>query len=417
MSKEIYIGVGDKAKKITDFYIGVNGQTKKVIKAYIGVNGQAKEFYSYKKNHIYGVVSTTTSKMTRTDDAKSFVDPSPAVGTGTGSSPFDSLMPWSGMVVETIGKNTLVKIPKYWYKWSIDNGKLALRISDGPDDGFYVSPAHADRGDGTGERDYVYIGRYKSTGDNYYSVSGGDVYNANIDGSTPQPVTERTKIQSFGTGYYVQDYAMFWTVRMLYLVEFANWDPQELIGIGTRGQKIEKTGLADNLKYHTGTIKTNKIEVGAGVQYRYIQDLWAATDEWIDGIILDYKIKNGNYPAIKINKNPKNHSNLTSYTTIGYYPIESQGGIYAYTIPSVSGFQWAIFPSSTSQYDGLNQCYVPNYAWQGKDSGTSYFTTNYVSTGTNAINDVYVNKVYGLFSFDPDNDPFFAGRVRIMYLP
>lgn len=42
----MYIGTGNKAKKIKNFYIGVGNQAKKVKKAYIGVNGKAKLFYS-----------------------------------------------------------------------------------------------------------------------------------------------------------------------------------------------------------------------------------------------------------------------------------------------------------------------------------------------------------------------------------
>ena len=37
---------------------------------------------------------------------------------------------------------------------------MKLQIADKATPGFHVSPAHADRGDGKGERDIVYIGRY-----------------------------------------------------------------------------------------------------------------------------------------------------------------------------------------------------------------------------------------------------------------
>lgn len=45
MAKKLYIGVGNKAKKVKQLYIGVNGKARKVKKAYIGVNGKAKLFY------------------------------------------------------------------------------------------------------------------------------------------------------------------------------------------------------------------------------------------------------------------------------------------------------------------------------------------------------------------------------------
>ena len=114
-------------------------------------------------SEIYGVEwdGTASTVWSRTDAAELFSDPSPAVNNGNGSSPFDTIMPWAGMVVEddaTAGK--LVKIPKYWYKWTRSGNTMKLQISNGPEDGFLVSPAHADRGDGQGERDYVYVGRY-----------------------------------------------------------------------------------------------------------------------------------------------------------------------------------------------------------------------------------------------------------------
>lgn len=51
---------------------------------------------------IYGVewdwTSSGPTKGTRTDGAAGFADPQPAVNNGNGSSPFDGLMPWAGMV-------------------------------------------------------------------------------------------------------------------------------------------------------------------------------------------------------------------------------------------------------------------------------------------------------------------------------
>ena len=69
------------------------------------------------KYHIYGVewdwTSSGPTKGVRTDSAVSFGDPNPAVNNGTGSSPFDNLMPWSGMVKETRSGGVEVKEPKY----------------------------------------------------------------------------------------------------------------------------------------------------------------------------------------------------------------------------------------------------------------------------------------------------------------
>ena len=46
MTKAIYTGVGDTARKVKKLYIGVDGKAREVKKAYIGVNGVARLFYS-----------------------------------------------------------------------------------------------------------------------------------------------------------------------------------------------------------------------------------------------------------------------------------------------------------------------------------------------------------------------------------
>ncbi len=46
MSKDVFVGVSNKARKIKKLYVGVGGKARKVKKAYIGVNGKAKLFFS-----------------------------------------------------------------------------------------------------------------------------------------------------------------------------------------------------------------------------------------------------------------------------------------------------------------------------------------------------------------------------------
>lgn len=147
---------------------------------------------------IYGVQwdGTASTTWSRTDAAETFMDPTPAVNNGNGSSPFDTIMPWAGMVVEddaTAGK--LVKIPKYWFKWTRSGNGMKLQISNGPEDGFHVSPAHADRGDGKGERDYVYVGRYHCN-TSYKSQAGSQ------PAASMTRATARSSIHNLGSTYW-----------------------------------------------------------------------------------------------------------------------------------------------------------------------------------------------------------------------
>ena len=170
---------------------------------------------------IYGVQwdGTSTTTWSRTDAAELFTNPVPYVsGASSYGSPFDNIFPWSDMqIVDDATAGKLVKIPKYYYKWTKSGTKMKLQISEAPFNGSHVSPAHADRGDGKGERDVVYVGRYHCNS-SYKSVSG------------QTPVARltrdiaRTNIHNLGSSYWPYDFAMYWTICMLYLVELADWN-------------------------------------------------------------------------------------------------------------------------------------------------------------------------------------------------
>lgn len=45
MAKNIYVGVGGKARKVKQLYVGVGGKARKVKKVYVGVGGKARLVY------------------------------------------------------------------------------------------------------------------------------------------------------------------------------------------------------------------------------------------------------------------------------------------------------------------------------------------------------------------------------------
>ena len=302
--------------------------------------------------HIYGVEwdGTSTTLWSRTDDAAGFVNPSPAVNNGSGSSPFDNLLPWSGMVKETDSTaGVLVKIPKFWYKWTTNGSKLKLQIADMAADGFSVSPAHMDRGDGKGERDYVYIGRYHCVSG--YKSTTGAAQQTDITRSTA-----RTGIHNLGSTYWQMDYAMRVTIWMLYLVEFADWNSQKVIGYGcsASGSKVNN-GQTDSMSYHTGTTAANRTTYGY-TQYRYIEGLWDNVYDWMDGCYY-------NGSGLNIIVNPANFSDSSNGTVAGSMP--SGGYPNAMKISTVSGLGWVLMPSSTG---GSDSTYVPDN-WDFVSSG------------------------------------------------
>lgn len=229
---------------------------------------------------VFGVSwnKSSSPKFSRTDDSAGFVDPSPAVGTGSGSSPFDSYEPWSAMQKETINGNVLVKIPKFYVKVTNSTSALSIKISmQKVDSSWKVSPAHVDRGDGKGERDYIYVGRYICNS-SYKSASGSSPV-VNITRGIA-----RSNIKSKSTNCYQYDILTLMTIWCLYLVEFATWDSQSAIGAGvTNSSSAVNSGATDSMKYHTGTSGSSRTSSSA-VQYRYIESLWGNVYQWVDGI-------------------------------------------------------------------------------------------------------------------------------------
>ena len=286
----------------------------------------------WEKTKIYGVSWSggTSPKMTRTDESASFASPKIGNGTTAGSSPFDNRYPWSDIKIETINGNVLVKIPKFWYKWTKNSSTIKLQIADKPVSGFFVSPMHASRGDGKGERDFAYIAKYKCASDykskpNVVPVTSTTLANC------------RTKIKALGTGYYQQDYASFWTLRMLFLVEWATWAGQSVLknSVDYESLSVVKTGETSSMTYHTG-VSAN----GHSFQYRYVEDPWDNMLEWVDGIYY-------NSSKVYCIKNPNNFATGSNGTSIGNR-ITSSGYIKSWTVPTTSGFEYALIPASVN---------------------------------------------------------------------
>lgn len=296
---------------------------------------------------IYGVewdwTSSGPTKGTRTDAAAGFSDPNPAVNNGNGSSPFDNLMPWAGMVKETRTGGVMVKEPKYWYKWTKTGKKLKLQIADGPVEGFHVDPVNMDRGDGLGELNFSYIARYHCASGTYKSETN-KAQQVSITRSAA-----RTSIHNLGTNIWQMDFAQMWYVGMLYLVEFADWNGQKTIGYGcsAAGSK-ENNGKTDAMKYHTGTTAANRTTYGY-TQYRNIEGWWDNVYDWMDGC---YYNSNG----LNVILNPSKFSDNANGTLIGSMP--SSGYPNDMAVPTQSGFEWALRPATTG---GSDSTYVPDF--------------------------------------------------------
>lgn len=304
--------------------------------------------------HIYGVEWDKSSRTTfvRTDAAANFAEPSPAIGTGAGSSPFDNIYPWSGMERVTIDGNEMVKIPKFWVKVTNTSNSFKVQIADAAADGFEVSPMHSNRGDGRGERDFAYVSRY-TVNSAYKSVSGA---NSAVNMTR---AAARSSIAALGANYWQYDYLTLLTIYYLYLVEFANWDSQSIIGRGYADGNPSQatTGRTDSMIYHTGTSGSSR-NANAPVQYRWIENLWGNIHQWVDGITF-------NSADVWIQKNPSAFADTASgikltaarYTTNSEYITNyaSDDNHSEYIVPSAGG--------------GTESTYIPDKEWYSTGIG------------------------------------------------
>lgn len=395
-------------------YIGVNNLSKEAKKIYIGYNNKAVELpiTTPPVPPIYGAVwdGSADTFWTRTDDSVGWIDPSPyyAGMSGTPSSPCDDIMPWSGMVKsEDASAGTVVAIPKFYYKMGYASGTTGLKIQIAPasngaewatENGFLCSPAHMDRGDGKGERDVVYVGRYHCSSSNYKSATG----------VTPKVSMKcadfRTNIHNLGSTIWQWDYATLVTIWLLYLVEFADWNSQTKLGGGcsattATSSAVYNMGSTDSMPYHSGTVSSS---IGATVyganQYRNIENLWGNCFDFCDGIYFS----SANVYCIK---NPANFSDSSGGTLVGVRPTLSNF-ISGWNVPTASGFEYALYPYAIS---GSDSTYVGDYCYYNSSGLVLRVGGNYSQ-----------NQYYGLFCLYGNGQAASSGSnlgSRIMILP
>lgn len=297
--------------------------------------------------HIYGASwdGTSTTKWSRTDEAAEFTDPVPYVaGAKSYGSPFDDRLPWSGMVVSERTGGTMVAIPKFWYKLEQNGAGMTIKIADRAVEGYSVSPAHMDRGDGHGERDVVYIGRYHCNG-TYKSGTGSP--RANMT-----PSSARSGIHNLGSTIWQCDFAMRFTLWLLYIVEFADWNSQAKIGYGCgNNSSPQPMGYTDSMPYHTGTTQSSRTTYGCDTQYRNIEGLWDNVLDWCDGCY-------NNGDGLNIILNPANFSDNSGGTAVG---VPSNGWPSAFKVKTNGGFP-VFIPTSASGSDATYSCDSWNFS-------------------------------------------------------
>lgn len=301
--------------------------------------------------------STALTRLTKANDPNKLVtvdittEPVPAVGTGSGSSPFDSYMPWMGMEEVDIDASgrvypanrtspssaTCVKIPQFYYKVEKSGNIFRYYVADGPIDGFSLHPGSES-----------YIARYEGY---LVNKSGGQALcsYSNTPAKTGLTRAEfRNYAKNFASNAQLYDFAAWCAVGLLYRVEYADWGSQEKIGPGiVNDTAAHKTGETDAMVYHTG--RAAGTDGKTAVQYRGIENPWGNVWEWVDGINVN------NYsPCICTDPTKYADDTTTNYTVAGV-PLGGSGSTK--TLGISTNLPWAYLPREPG---GSETTYIPN---------------------------------------------------------
>lgn len=301
--------------------------------------------------------STALTRLTKANDPNKLVtvdittEPVPAVGTGSGSSPFDSYMPWMGMEEVDIDASgrvypanrtspssaTCVKIPQFYYKVEKSGNIFRYYVADGPIDGFSLHPGSES-----------YIARYEGY---LVNKSGGQALcsYSNTPAKTELTRAEfRNYAKNFASNAQLYDFAAWCAVGLLYRVEYADWGSQEKIGPGiVNDTAAHKTGETDAMVYHTG--RAAGTDGKTAVQYRGIENPWGNVWEWVDGINVN------NYsPCICTDPTKYADDTTTNYTVAGV-PLGGSGSTK--TLGISTNLPWAYLPREPG---GSETTYIPD---------------------------------------------------------
>lgn len=282
----------------------------------------------------------------------------------------------------------MVEQPKFYYKVvplvlePITNGKgYHMRkgryyISDYPKAGFKVHPAFVVNG---AVKDKIYLSAYEGC---LYDVSTGNyVLNdeqladfdndmlSSIAGAKPasgltQNLTRanvRKLAQKRGAGWQQSYAATISATQLLFLVEYAKFNMQDILGPGATGKTddsasnlAEPTGATATLGNQSGRVtNNNNIQM---ISYRGEENLYGNIWKFIDGINV---MANGIHAAYVADHDFSEKKSAGSYTDVGFTLAKTSGYVSAFGYSQ--DFDWLFLTSETT---GNSSVPVGDYFWQ-----------------------------------------------------
>ena len=279
----------------------------------------------------------------------------------------------------------MVEIPAFYYKYSYSGTIHTWEISNQPISGFSLHPAFIKNEVNV---DYRYIGAYEgigyddststyfdgddasNTGTQWPGSTSIDISNdmlGSVSGYAPLMNETRAEFRSIcsnrGVGWRNQDYDLISAIQLLYIIEYADWNSQSMIGKG-RVERATGTWAKDSYIGVTGKSNSNgnatasveSITNSAYMSYRGIENFYGNVWKWIDGINI-----NSNAPYVCNNDVNFIDDVVTNYTNLNITLSNSDG--YQETLEQISrGFLPSTVGGASNTY--ITDYYHQNSGWQ-----------------------------------------------------
>jgi len=334
---------------------------------------------------VYGVKRSRESSDTKWERVESSIGLT-ANATKDGSevtNDFDNIYPWSDIITYNYDDVTKTETAKYGdknFKFDGSNGQVLTRIPEfyyqrtvmGGNEYIYISK---DEQKGFTKSEAFSIGRYTMSGSSskVYSRSGyAPLVNTTI-------TNFRNYARNLGDDFGQLDWRYF-ILQLLYLVEYADYNSQEILGLGnTSSSRLIASGGCNSLGMKSGTLTNDGKH---SMIYRGIEDIYGNAWQVVDGMnVKDYQVY--------INYNPETYAVDTfegDYAVLGYLSAKSDGYIthlgYDANHPLIS------LPTSIG---GDETTYISDYYYQGAGNQIALVGGRYGSTTGAGLWYWYVN--------------------------
>jgi len=206
-----------------------------------------------------------------------------------------------------------------------------------------------------------------------FTATTGDKLGS-ITGKSPAVYGTRAQFRvaaaNRGTGWRQQDYDLVCAIQLLYLVEYASFYSQSVIGAGITAvtdwpayndsNPIAKTGNSNsvgNVTGNTGGSTSSATESTKYLSYRGIENFFGHLWKWVDGFNI-----NGNIPYVS-----NNRTHFADDTATNYTQIEDSAGS-GITLINADGYQTSLEQTMRgflpSAVGGALNTYITDYYCQ-----------------------------------------------------